>query len=94
MVNVLLPCVVVGTTIGVICNLVTPELASDILIILLFTLITYLFIKKYTDYKLQKKISSGELSRQLLTDSPERKRPSSASSKVSVGSGVELVKIV
>ena len=51
MATVLLPCVVVGTTIGVMCTSVTPELVSDILIICLFTFVTYLFAKKYKDYQ-------------------------------------------
>lgn len=70
LVNVLLPCVVVGTTIGVICNLLIPELASDIMIIVLFSFITYLFIEKYRDYLLQIKIDSGELRNKLIEASP------------------------
>ena len=64
--NVLLPCVVVGTTIGVICQLLVPALASDILIIILFSIITYAFIQKYLDFVVQTKIDSGELRKQLL----------------------------
>jgi hypothetical protein len=57
--NALLPCVVVGTTVGVICQLLIPTLANDILIIVLFSFVTYLFIKKYMDYQVQLKIDSG-----------------------------------
>ena len=95
LVNVLLPCVVVGTTIGVIGNLLIPELANDILIIVLFTFITYLFIQKYRDYLLQVKIDNGELKKKLIESSPERRkpRPTSRRSNASSLDGLELVRI-
>lgn len=51
MVFILLPSVVVGTTLGVISNSFVPQLANDIFIILLFIFIAYLFIVKYIAYK-------------------------------------------
>ena len=58
---VLLPCVVIGTTLGVLLNDVVPEFGGDILIILLFTFITFVFIKKYRNYVDQVKLSASEL---------------------------------
>ena len=90
----MLPCVITGTTLGVICNMLVPELAMDIIIILVFTLITYLYVKKYMDYKLETKIASGELSKMLIDSTDKKPRPSSASSKGSKGSELELIRII
>lgn len=64
-VNVLLPCVIFGSTIGVICNLIIPELGLDILTMGVFGFIAYLFIVKYQEFLVNQKIKSGELSERL-----------------------------
>jgi uncharacterized membrane protein YfcA len=53
---VLLPCVVIGTTLGVLLNDVVPEFGGDILIILLFSFISLVFFKKYRNYQNQVKL--------------------------------------
>lgn len=59
LVNVLLPCVIFGSTIGVICNLLVPELGLDIMVMLVFGYIAYAFIIKYKEYLVNHKIKSG-----------------------------------
>ena len=51
MVYILLPCLTFGTTLGVISNSYVPALADDIIIILLFIFIAFLFFKKYIAYR-------------------------------------------
>lgn len=78
LVNVLLPCVIFGSTVGVLCNLLIPELVLDILVMLVFGFIAYMFIVKYKEYQVNCKIKSGELSDRLVS-ARGRKTPSERS---------------
>jgi uncharacterized membrane protein YfcA len=82
LVNLLLPCVIFGSTLGVICNLLIPELGLDIMVMVVFSFIAYMFLLKYQEYLVNYKIKSGILGEHLIKSRGSFKR--STPSKESV----------